>query len=619
MKKKVAMVVALGCVGAFAATNYDMLGRNGSKMNSPMVYKNVDYSKVKKNKQMVGSSIDNRALMKLASGIKNNHVAIEGVYNNAKSQPYSLKIYNSGNNNDQVYPNMGHDGYFYWANDVFKTINIENVSSTDLRNKYGQKFIREDDSKMSYASAAGFTLTSLSYTFPSYVQQQSPYGGNDQIAYAPFDGVKTLMSQRYSISWFDNGSPSSTNKWGDVGVYMMVGARPAKLNSDKKISYVRYNSTNSFNAIPDEEVKSSRMFSILKETSKKSVVFVNTEYLSNPAGEKPQVYIGVHNDNMASMTYTESAKKLDNYVYNNRTVEIVAAGNSGENDGYMGLKAGATNAITVGAVNAMTSTVSSYTSWLSPRYCPNGNCGMSNPGMAKPEIYGYSDLYMYGDRKRVYASPQNTYQYLPYDDGTEMSAAYTAGIVSDLLAMNPFYRWHPEVVKALLIASSNRTMYWPNAIYNRSGATIPTYYNIAFDENHQNAVHESRYWIGSIDKLMSPMSNSQKELRFAVSTADFPSNNFSAAISWLSSGNDVAKLGKVPQNFDLEVYASDSPNTSNLSSSPRYGVSTANSYEKISLTTDKPYLIFRIRLVSDEANGENHGQMVLGFDVTSNY
>ena len=36
MKKEIALLVAAGCIGAGAATvNYDLLGRKGSKMNSP--------------------------------------------------------------------------------------------------------------------------------------------------------------------------------------------------------------------------------------------------------------------------------------------------------------------------------------------------------------------------------------------------------------------------------------------------------------------------------------------------------------------------------------------------------------------------------------------------------
>ena len=52
MRKEYLVLLAAGCVAANAANvNYDLLGRKGSKMNSPMVYKNVDYSKMKKTEQ----------------------------------------------------------------------------------------------------------------------------------------------------------------------------------------------------------------------------------------------------------------------------------------------------------------------------------------------------------------------------------------------------------------------------------------------------------------------------------------------------------------------------------------------------------------------------------------
>ena len=83
MNKKATLLVALSCVyaGAANSVNYDLLGRRGSKMNSPMVYKNIDYSK-KNSKQQGIASLDNKALMKRASGLQNGVVALEGAYCN---------------------------------------------------------------------------------------------------------------------------------------------------------------------------------------------------------------------------------------------------------------------------------------------------------------------------------------------------------------------------------------------------------------------------------------------------------------------------------------------------------------------------------------------------------
>ncbi|MBQ3640545.1 hypothetical protein II906_01225, partial [bacterium] len=43
----------------------------------------------------------------------------------------------------------------------------------------------------------------------------------------------------------------------------------------------------------------------------------------------PQTYIGVHGYGGSDKTaYNSMARDLDNYIYNNRTIEIVAAGNN---------------------------------------------------------------------------------------------------------------------------------------------------------------------------------------------------------------------------------------------------------------------------------------------------
>ena len=84
-KEIISIALALGCVSSIAATNnYDLLGRKGSKMNSPMVYKNVDYSKFKKNEQQkLNSSLENRGLAK--AGLKGNVSALYGVYGSDNS------------------------------------------------------------------------------------------------------------------------------------------------------------------------------------------------------------------------------------------------------------------------------------------------------------------------------------------------------------------------------------------------------------------------------------------------------------------------------------------------------------------------------------------------------
>ena len=98
----------------------------------------------------------------------------------------------------------------------------------------------------------------------------------------------------------------------------------------------------------------------------------------------------------------------------------------------------------------------------------------------------------------------------------------------------------------------------------------------------------------------------------------FTSKNYTAAISWLSSGDDIANLGKIPQDFDLFVYEGndiDGINVDSYADVKAYSQSGTNAFEKISFSTNFPYVVFRILLYGEEANSENKGQVVLGFDM----
>ena len=327
----------------------------------------------------------------------------------------------------------------------------------------------------------------------------------------------------------------------------------------------------------------------------------------------------------SGLYYSNEARELDNYIYTNRTVEIVAAGEgSGSSRNFANI-AHAVNAITVGAKDPTSGNATAYTPNVKPRYCISGigNCnenssyGSYRTGTAKPEISNYSHFYFdeggnKTDKGRKYTLSSGTpFTYNPYYDGTAISAAYTAGMVSDLLATNAFYRRHPEVVKAVLITSA-------------SVKGVPTYSTLLpprsyTDVNHAYPYkHDSRFWVGDIDKIKTHEVDGRKQIRFKIKTSDFESNDFVAAISWLSSGDDIANLAKIPQDFDLRVYTS---STGNLDELPKVALSTStsstNAFEKISFSTSSNYMVFVITLYSDDANSENHGQVVLGFDLMS--
>lgn len=648
MKRKMALLVVAGCIGAGAAVNnYDLLGRRGSQMNTPMVYRDIDYSKFKKEDQnqktvLAKKSLNNQGL---ASGI----AAIEGAYEPSRRS-------SGGGDNQLIYFKR-----FYTANKKDSCINengngnntsihcwyrdLANNSNSLYLNRANSSFITTTCEKTSpnYDSAGwsnlgsnGYTLTLSNGSFSNPVQA-SPYEYNQNIQYTLFFDVKRYKSKRRNVAyWYDYiDNPSSGYYYeglsSDVGVYLGIDALPVKMDPGKDVKYLRYNTNESYELFPGYEMMAAKTYSVVKDASNHSVIYAGKSSPSNPASRSPQIYIGVHNrkgvngNSSATSKYSTTAKNLDNYIYQNRTVEVVASGNfatrnnanNPNGNGYFASEAHAANAITVGAIDASSNKITNYTSYVTPTH-----------GVKKPEIFNYSHFYMY-DKKRTYrkTSTGSTTVYEPYYDGAEMSAAYTAAMVSDLMAINPFYRWHPEVVKALLLSSSHVPINSPYP-HNPQMRNAPSYYGLVFDgiqSDDDDFYHFSRYWIGNMDSLKTHTINNKKEIWFSYANPHpSSSHDFSAAIAWLSSGNDIDSLGYVPQDFDLWAYESNSASF-NPSSFDLYNSAFAldasrdgrDSYERISFTTSSPYIVFRIVLYSEDSRTENPNQAVLGFDVAT--
>ena len=346
-KEILSIALAFGCIAANATSNnYDLLGRKGSKMNSPMVYKNVDYSKTKKNdQQKLGSSLENRSLAKMSSGIKSSSKAIVGKFgpDGYGFSACSQSCIGSGRGGMSV----------SWGTE-------KNV--LNYLNKANQHFINvvhQEKSRLSpdfnYVTA-GPTRSNLS----GYTMTETPYNFNvpQSNAYVVFDSVFKYLGREIK---------SKTN----VGVYVSGNAVPVRLNKEDDLyaPFILSNNTsmNNYGRTPDNEMYVSRMFRLTHLFSDQSSVFAAKTRPSNPAGENPQIYVGLHGENVNSSNswYATKAKDLDNYIYWNRTVEVVAAGNTGKlsPEGY------AANAITVGARNAKSNVAASYVGPGHPPCC----------------------------------------------------------------------------------------------------------------------------------------------------------------------------------------------------------------------------------------------------------
>ena len=614
MYKRIPLLLTFGCISAMASTaaNYDLLGRKGSKMNSPMVYRDLDYSSHQKmEKQKIGSSLENRSLAKRASGIKGGAKAIVG--------KFGPKGYNFRSCTDSITGcgeklklgggTMSLSSYLEKVNSNFINVTrderaLQPEDATEIPN-----FVSAGPTR---SGASGFTVTEVPYSFTNPIHAAS-FDNKQTITYKNYKTIDTLVGRNHL---------SSTN----VGVYLAEEALPTRLNPrDGSAPFILADnaSMNDFETLSGFEMRASRMYKVLKRYSDRSVVYAKRGRPSNPASANPQIYMGLKAYGGSPETkYSTSAKILDNYIYDNRTVEIVGAGNSA---GNFSADAYATNAITVGALDPLTNKPTTYSAKNKPWYRANGY------QYPKPDVYNYSNFYI-NDYKRTYTSSKHTYEFAPYYDGTEASAAITAGMISNMLSVNEFYRWHPEVVKAV-------------AINRLSDGYVTTYDDFVFDQTNVNNIHHSYYFIGDVNTLMKDYGRiacpgtdvtcgeGKKEIRLKFTKYDLVDfwhendvDGFVASIAWLNSGNDISNLGELPQKFEIEIYHH--PEDYNISIGGAHldswsygGYSSDNTpYKSVGTSgyADSYYSLeftIRIILTEEDTRSENYGQMVLGLDI----
>ena len=608
MKKRYLALLAAGCVAANAANiNYDLLGRKGSKMNSPMVYKNVDYSKVKKNEeQKVGSSLENASLKK--TGMQGIYVAVEGA-TKTHSGEYFLKLFTSS----EIPENHDHGSWNSYRN----YLNRAFINTREHRNTTPNYVSSVPESNVnsavySYSDAVIWNDNHL---------KESPYESGQTIQYTNLNDVRDNRDKLgcfFVDEWLWHLDDKS-----DVGIYVDVETPPVNLMNNEPVKYVEYGS-GSYSNVPAYEMAATRTYQLIKDASShyNTVVYAGKGMPDNPAGQIPQVYIGVHNNKMprgVARGYSATARDIDNYIYNNRTIEFVSAGDYGfhtEGLPKMDPQAFSVNAITVGAFDPIGEEALTYSS--TARSALGGYTGPR-----KPEVYNYSNFYTYEATRTYTKNSTQSSVYRPLYDGSGMATAYTAGMVANLLAINPFYRWHPEVVKALLLTNDKKT---------------PTYDYLVFDKKGSyHYDYESRYWNGDINKLKTRTNSSgQHEIWFVVDGQSFVAWGLPAmaAISWLSSGDDVMNIGKVPQNFDLYVYGTSNEkyerftrslyavrdNVSNFDFNLGRPLASSthpyNSFEMVSINSDSKYLVFKIVLKDEDSRSANKGQIVLGFNIS---
>ncbi|MBQ2561565.1 MAG: hypothetical protein II565_13445 [Fibrobacter sp.] len=402
----------------------------------------------------------------------------------------------------------------------------------------------------------------------------------------------------------------------DIGIAVNENGLP--LNATMKVVPAdQYQvAANCHDATPAQVVASSKAVRTINSVASKSKIYVYDRWCDNTSGsslalpadgydKNPKIYVGnlgfsVSNDYYPN--YGAASEYVDNFIYNTRTIEIAAAGNAGfRSHSSIAPAAKALNAITVGAVhNNMTY---HYTSSAT-----NPVLSESGYTVAKPEIANYSDfLYPSAGVGAIVKGNQNDVL-TPYAMQTGSAAAYTTASVALLLKKYPFYKWHPEVVKALLLTSSldqitDAASHDPDNM-NVSGIPVPVAAAVP-NGKAMSVYNRSRYWNGNNGNFF----DSSDEIVFFEENIK-SNHRYRSAISWLVNGTYVLENGYLPFDLDLKVY--EAPANSNSWSFVSQSISTPNAFEVVDFTTKSN--TGRLKIVIKRYNNRG-GRVHLGYNL----
>ena len=263
------------------------------------------------------------------------------------------------------------------------------------------------------------------------------------------------------------------------------------------------------------------------------------------------LYIGAHVYTNTKTTeynsYSDEAAVLDDYIYNTRIIQFASAGDAT----HPNSAAFATNAITVGSVDRFNGP-----DMAGDYYWKNAIFGRNGAQIVKPEILGFNHIYLQDDK--TYESVNATTgarEYVSHPvvskNNSASAAIFMAGMAADLLAAQPFYKWHPEVVKALMITSSVYMIKNPQFDSDNNdkpsavvGHKIPQFSANMMDQN------VSRYWLGNhSDHFVG------NKITFSESIEK--NKTYRIAIAWLSRGDCSIYGNRLQQNMTLKVTAVD--------------------------------------------------------------
>lgn len=320
--------------------------------------------------------------------------------------------------------------------------------------------------------------------------------------------------------------------------------------------------------------------------------------------KEPKIYIGNHSYGSSSNhlntnvgNYPLESKSIDDFIYYTRTIEFGSAGNNGLNEGLQISEiAQGVNVISVGAIHKTAQNKLTYhktSSWRNPSFPKRSGVNYSGLSYVKPEIAYYADLLFPNDAYKVGPA-----RHLPsYFSYTSSATPHLAASIAILLDRFPFYKWHPEVVKALLLTSSvkpieNAAAHDPDNVDYGIAMGVPDG-KVMFENNR------SRFWNGNNGDFFD--QNGEIEI---VEKNIKKGKRYRVAIAWLTRGSYVYEYGRLQQDLDLYLYKGDASNF------VAHSGTLANPFEMIDYTADDDSNL-RIVIRRDRNSG---GRVLIGYN-----
>jgi hypothetical protein len=337
----------------------------------------------------------------------------------------------------------------------------------------------------------------------------------------------------------------------------------------------------------------SRVVNVVQKAATSAHIFgINSSapYPSNPFSYSPPLEIGTHSYyyDKGNAFYGGRDANMDNYIYENKVINFVSAGN----DKYIPVTSPgkAMNVITVGAIDPATNRYVDYDSWSSSWKNPllRNNVTMLvndiNKGSDKPEIAMYTDIDM-----GIYG----------FIDGTSAATPLAAGFTASLLDQHPFFKRQPALMKAVLLTGETIPIQnansWDTDNYSQIAKGIMTYSSVAWGTR-------SAWWNGG----NSDFFDSNKEIKFTENNIQ-ANKRYRIAIAWLVSGTFVYQFGRSPQIIGLYV----EQNGKRIASS----TSSTNAFEVVDFVTQSNAPLTIIFKRSFNAGGN----VLLGYHLRENF